>query len=139
MNPNLKNAAIAVLAGFGVGATLVYLLEPERGKRRLRTIGRAVTKVYRGTSKFTGKVSGILKEDEEAVYGKATAALMVGLGGGLAVYGLQKPDTTGKAATSVGLSLLSRSNPRIRGVVNNPIIRQIIPRIRGMVAGRSES
>jgi hypothetical protein len=133
------------LAGMGIGAGVMFILDPDRGRRRRALVRDKAVSAWHQSERFAGKVSrdmanrsrGLYHETRAAITRKerspehkhseaplirenwspATRVIASAIGGGLAIYGLRRGGILGKGASAVGMGLLAR------GVTNEAIER----------------
>jgi uncharacterized membrane protein len=112
---------LKVVGGVGLGAGLLFLLDPAAGRRRLRQVRDRVTTL-------TGGAEGLIEptdpsdlaaprddrpeerfELDEQPWTPAARLLVSAAGGGLALYGAKRRGRIGAALGSLGVGLLVRS------------------------------
>lgn len=147
------NNAGMLLTGMGIGAGLMYILDPDRGRRRRALARDKAVRTWNRSERYVEKVSrdvanrtrGLAHETKRAITGQAretgersapdamyenwspaTRAVAAALGGGIAVYGFKRGGLLGKTATALGLGLLAR------GLMNRSV-----PMLRKGVIGKA--
>ncbi len=143
-----------LLTGMGIGAGLMYILDPDRGRRRRALARDKAVSTWNRSERYVGKVSrdvanrtrGLAHEAKRAIAGEeseerqhrmapdilsenwspATRVLAAALGGGVAVYGYKRGGLLGKTATALGMGLLTR------GLMNRSV-----PMLRRGVIGKA--
>lgn len=76
---NAGSTGLTLLAGMVIGATLMYLLDPERGGRRRALLRDKLTTLSNGTTDILGKTSRDLRDRAQGIISETTRA--IGLGG----------------------------------------------------------
>jgi CBS domain-containing protein len=127
------SAALVTFGGLALGAGLMYMLDPDVGRRRRALVRDKAMKYSNRTGRFVGKVGrdmsnrarGLRHEASRLTHGEmpdsvpgahltrsnwspATRVLAGALGGGLLFWGLRTPGKLNKAAASLGAGLLTR-------------------------------
>lgn len=75
------NTALALLAGIGLGAALMYLLDPERGRTRRALLRDKVVSLSNQTGDALGKTARDLRNRAQGVIAEAGSAINSQLGG----------------------------------------------------------
>lgn len=111
-----KSAAKGAAVAMGLGAVVMYLLDPNRGSARRAYIRDHASDISRKTRDFVQTAGHEVRSRTESSAAQLTAA---GLGGGLALYGLlRKSRFATTAAATAGVALVARSlTNRHRGAV----------------------
>jgi hypothetical protein len=143
-----------LLTGMGIGAGLMYILDPDRGRRRRALARDKAVRTWNRSERYVGKVSrdlanrtrGLAHETKRAITGEehdegerktapdlrnenwspATRVVAAALGGGVAIYGYKRGGLLGRTATALGMGLLTR------GLMNRSI-----PMLRRGVIGKA--
>jgi hypothetical protein len=89
---------IALVGGFGLGAGLMYLFDPDRGARRRARVRQSLV------------AASHARDDEQSdTWSPSTRTLAGAAGGALVVYGLARRDVVGTALGAIGAGLAARS------------------------------
>src|SRR5947209_8543715 len=108
------NRGITLIGGLGLGAGLMYLLDPERGRRRrtllrdrLVSLGREAGNVpgLQGGGRRPGDRIDVLHPN----WSPATRTLVSAAGGGLLALGVTQPFPFACVLGSAGLALMARA------------------------------
>lgn len=160
------NKAGYLFTGMGIGAGVMFILDPNRGRRRRALVRDKAVSAWHHSEDFAGKVGrdlanrsrGVYYETKAAVAGKdrnpvhehkdqptvrenwsaATRVIASAIGGGLAVYGFRRGGILGKGASALGMGLLTR------GVTNQALERggpigRVSDKLASAVGSRIES
>ena len=122
------NKAAMILTGMGVGAGLMYILDPDRGRRR-RTHARD-----RAAGAWT-QAAGIGGD----TWSPSTRIVAAALGGGLAIYGYRRGGLIGKTATALGMGLLTRGVMNQSGQLGTGPLGKLGDKVASMVGSGIES
>jgi uncharacterized membrane protein len=129
------SAIVAAIGSLGIGAGLMYFLDPERGNRRRALVQGQVNRSTRrlggslnqAVGNMRGRTQAMMNQTRMAVMGQATNSripmalrgLLAAGGGSLAYYGRNRKNMLGTAASLAGLTMVAG------GVASIPIRRMI--------------
>ncbi len=126
------HSTLAMLSGMGLGAFIMYALDPERGHRRRAMARQRLVRLFRlagesmdkGIRDLEHRAEGVLAEPTSLLRGSersgsrpelmqenwapGTRLIMGGLGAAILVRGLRQPGIINSASGLLGLALLAR-------------------------------
>jgi hypothetical protein len=130
------NKAGYLFAGMGIGAGVMFILDPDRGRRRRALVRDKAVSTWNQSEQYAEKMArdlanrsrGVYYETKAAMTGKernpvhehsdrsaspetwspATRLIASAMGGGLALYGFRRGGLLGKGVTALGMGLLTR-------------------------------
>lgn len=127
MNNTTKNGLI-LAASAGAGYGLAHLLKKRPSEEKVAEMRNKAQLVHDKSRQIWDKASDLVAPDGAEQQGQ-TGIMLAVLGGGLAVYGLRRRDAFGAAATTLGMTLMSK-HPALRRVVRSPVVSHVIPALK---------
>ena len=153
-----------LLTGIGIGAGLMYILDPDRGRRRRALARDKAVKTWNRSERYLEKVGrdlanrtrGLAQETKRAITGEkhrstasdgmnagcspTTRVLAAALGGGITVYGYKRGGLLGKTAATLGIGLLTRGvMNRSAPVLGTGMIAKAGDKVASVVGDRIEA
>jgi len=122
------NKATMVLTGVGVGAGLMYILDPDRGGRRRAHARDRASTTWNRASGLSGDA-----------WSPSTRIVAAALGGGLAIYGYRRGGLLGKTATALGMGLLTRGIMNESGPLGTGPFGRLGDKVASLVGSGIES